>query len=115
MHFLAPTGFDDAVLVGPDGVVSETTLANIGFFDGAAVVWPNAPMQLLEHELAGSGVPTRRSTVRVADVASLDGAFLSSARGIAVVTGIDDMRLPVEPKGLRMLAEAYASVTQDSI
>jgi branched-subunit amino acid aminotransferase/4-amino-4-deoxychorismate lyase len=114
-------GFDDAVLVGPDGVVSETTLANIGFFDGAAVVWPDAPMlhgitmQLLEHELAGSGVPTRRSTVRVADVASLDGAFLSSARGIAVVTGIDDMGLPVEPKGLRMLAEAYAAVTQDSI
>jgi branched-subunit amino acid aminotransferase/4-amino-4-deoxychorismate lyase len=114
-------GFDDAVLVGPDGVVSESTLANIGFFDGAAVVWPDAPMlhgitmQLLEHELAGSGVPTRRSTVRVADVASLEGAFLSSARGIAVVTGIDDMRLPVEPKGLRMLAEAYASVTRDSI
>jgi branched-subunit amino acid aminotransferase/4-amino-4-deoxychorismate lyase len=37
-------GFDDAVLVGPDGAVSETTLANIGFFDGAAVVWPDAPM-----------------------------------------------------------------------
>ena len=58
--------------------------------------------------------PTR-STVRVAEVASLEGAFLSSARGIAVVTGIDDLRLPVEPKRLRMLAEAYASVTRDSI
>jgi branched-subunit amino acid aminotransferase/4-amino-4-deoxychorismate lyase len=114
-------GFDDAVLVGPDGVVSETTLANIGFFDGTAVVWPDAPMlhgitmQLLEHELAGSGVPIRRSTVRVGDVASLDGAFVSSARGIAVVTGIDHMSLPVEPRGLRMLTEAYASVTRDSI
>jgi hypothetical protein len=40
---------------------------------------------------------------------------LSSARGIVVVTGIDHMSLPVEPKGLRMLAEAYASVTRDSI
>ena len=37
-------GFDDSVLVGPNGGVSESTLANIGFFGGAAVVWPDAPM-----------------------------------------------------------------------
>jgi branched-subunit amino acid aminotransferase/4-amino-4-deoxychorismate lyase len=114
-------GFEDAVLVGPDGVVAETTLANIGFFDGAAVVWPDAPMlhgitmQLLERELAGRGVPSRRSTVRVHDIASLDGAFLCSARGIAAVTVVDRASLPVESQGLSMLAEAYASVTWDSI
>jgi branched-subunit amino acid aminotransferase/4-amino-4-deoxychorismate lyase len=114
-------GFDDAVLVGPDGAVSETTLANIGFFDGAAVVWPDAPMlhgitmQLLERELAGRGVPSRRSTVRLQDVASLDGAFLCSARGIAAVTAVDHTSFPAESQGLTMLAEAYASVTWDSI
>jgi branched-subunit amino acid aminotransferase/4-amino-4-deoxychorismate lyase len=114
-------GFDDAVLVGPDGVVSESTLANIGFFDGAAVVWPDAPMlhgitmQLLEHELAARGVPARRSTVRVRDIASLDGAFLCSARGIAAVTTVDTTNLPIETQGLRMLADAYAAVTWDSI
>jgi branched-subunit amino acid aminotransferase/4-amino-4-deoxychorismate lyase len=114
-------GFDDAVLVGPDGVVSESTLANIGFFDGAAVVWPDAPMlhgitmQLLERELAGRGLPARRSTVRLRDIASLDGAFLCSARGIAAVTTVDHTSLPVQSRGLSMLAEAYASVTWDSI
>lgn len=114
-------GFDDAVLVGPNGVVSESTLANIGFFDGAAVVWPDAPMlhgitmQLLERELAGRGVPSRRSTVRLRDIASFDGAFLCSARGIAAVTTVDHTSLPVESQGLSMLAEAYASVTWDSI
>jgi branched-subunit amino acid aminotransferase/4-amino-4-deoxychorismate lyase len=114
-------GFDDALLVGPDDVVSETTLANIGFFDGEAVVWPDAPMlhgitmQLLERELAGRGMPMRRATVRPRDIASLDGAFLSSARGIATVTAVDELRLPVEPKGLRALVEAYASVGWDSI
>jgi branched-subunit amino acid aminotransferase/4-amino-4-deoxychorismate lyase len=114
-------GFDDAVLVGPDGVVSESTLANIGFFDGAAVVWPDAPMlhgitmQLLERELAGRGVPTRRSTVSVQEVTSFDGAFLCSARGIAAVTTVDSRSLPVESQGMSMLAEAYASVTWDSI
>jgi len=115
------SGFDDAVLVGADGVVSESTLANIGFFDGALVVWPDAPMlhgitmQLLERELAGRGVFTRHSTVRVQDIASFDGAFLCSARGIAAVTTVDDASLPGESKGLSMLADAYASVTWDSI
>ncbi len=114
-------GFDDAVLVGPNGVVSESTLANIGFFDGAAVVWPDAPMlhgiamQLLERELAARGVPARRSTVRLQDIASLDGVFLCSARGIAAVTAVDHLRVPVESQGLSMLAEAYASVPWDSI
>lgn len=114
-------GFDDAVLVGPDGVVSESTLANIGFFHGAAVVWPDAPMlhgitmQLLERELAGRGVPSRRSTVRVREVTSFDGAFLCSARGIAAVTAVDSTSLPVESQGMSMLAEAYASVTWESI
>jgi branched-subunit amino acid aminotransferase/4-amino-4-deoxychorismate lyase len=114
-------GFDDAILVSPPGVVSESTLANIGFFDGSAVVWPDAPMlhgitmQLLEGELARRGLPSRRSTVRVRDIASLDGAFLCSARGIAAVTTVDHMSLPVESQGLSTLAKAYASVTWDSI
>jgi branched-subunit amino acid aminotransferase/4-amino-4-deoxychorismate lyase len=114
-------GFDDALLVGPDGVPSETTLANIGFFDGDAVVWSDAPMlrgicmQLLERSLAGRGVPVRFARIRAPEVATLDGAFLSSARGIATVTAIDDLRLPAEPKGMRALAEAYAAIPWDPI
>jgi branched-subunit amino acid aminotransferase/4-amino-4-deoxychorismate lyase len=84
-------------------------------------VWPDAPMlhgitmQLLERELARRGVPWRRSPVRLRDIASLDGAFLCSARGIAAVTAVDELCLPVEPPGLHMLVEAYASVAWDSI
>jgi branched-subunit amino acid aminotransferase/4-amino-4-deoxychorismate lyase len=114
-------GFDDALLVGPDGAVSETTLANVGFFDGAAVLWPDAPMlhgitmQLLERELAERGVPCRRARVRLGEVASLGGAFLSSARGIGAVTAVDRTSLPVEPEGMRLLADAYASVPWDAV
>jgi branched-subunit amino acid aminotransferase/4-amino-4-deoxychorismate lyase len=114
-------GYDDAVLVGPDGAVSETTLANIGFFDGTTVVWPDAPMlhgitmQVLERQLAERGRVTRRASVRLQDIPALDGAFLSSARGIATVTTIDHVTLPTEPKGLRTLAEVYASAPWDRI
>jgi branched-subunit amino acid aminotransferase/4-amino-4-deoxychorismate lyase len=114
-------GFDDALLMGPDGLVSETTLANIGFFDGATVVWPDAPMlhgitmQLLERELAVQGAPARRAAVRPGDIAALDGAFVSSARGIGVVTAVDDLRLPAEPKGMGALAETWALLPWDRI
>jgi branched-subunit amino acid aminotransferase/4-amino-4-deoxychorismate lyase len=114
-------GFDDAVLVGAGGVVSETTLANIGFLNGTAVVWPDAPMlhgitmQLLERELAVRGIPWRRSAVGLRDIASFDGAFLCSARGLATVTAVDHTSLPGASHGLSMLAKVYASVAWDSL
>ncbi|MGH2601977.1 MAG: aminotransferase class IV, partial [Dehalococcoidia bacterium] len=36
-------GFDDALLTGPGGVIAEAGIANVGFFAGDAVVWPDAP------------------------------------------------------------------------
>jgi hypothetical protein len=36
-------GYDDALLVGPDGRISETTVGDVGFLDGERVVWPDGP------------------------------------------------------------------------
>jgi hypothetical protein len=86
----------------------------------AEVVWPDAPqlqgitMQLLERELAGTGVATRRSRVRVQDVVEMDGAFLTNARGIASVRRVDDRDLP-ESRGLDTLVDVYAAVPWDAI
>jgi branched-subunit amino acid aminotransferase/4-amino-4-deoxychorismate lyase len=96
-------------------------MANIGFFEGDAVVWPDAPllhgvtMQLLEARLPDHGVRVQRRGVRVADIASLDGAFLTSARGIASVSAVDDADLPVASDRLELLAEVYGSVPWDPI
>jgi branched-subunit amino acid aminotransferase/4-amino-4-deoxychorismate lyase len=114
-------GYDDALLTGEDGAVSETSMANIGFIEGDAVVWPDAPllhgvtMQLLEARLPDHGVRVQRRGVRVADIASLDGAFLTSARGIASVSAVDDADLPVASDRLELLAEVYGSVPWDPI
>ncbi|HUL86212.1 MAG TPA: aminotransferase class IV [Actinomycetota bacterium] len=109
-------GFDDALLTGPDGLVCETSMANIGFLDPSGVVWPDAPMlhgitmQLLEEAL-----PTRRTPVHLPDIASFDGAFLSNARGIGVVSCVDDDRLPIPAARMRELIDAYASVPWETI
>ena len=109
-------GFDDAVLTD-GGRISETTIANIGFFDDdGAVVWPDAPllhgitMQLLE-----AHTPSRRATVRLQDVASFQGAFLSNSRGVAAVGEIDGLTLPLPSERVDALVAAYESVPWDSI
>jgi branched-subunit amino acid aminotransferase/4-amino-4-deoxychorismate lyase len=114
-------GFDDALLTAADGLVSESATANIGFFDGSGVVWPEAPllhgitMQLLESRFAEHGVPSRRAPVRVQDVGSFEGAFLSNARGVAAVSRVDTVSLPIPDEQMTMATDAYASVPWDTI
>lgn len=114
-------GFDDALLVGEGGIVAETSIANIGFFDGSGVVWPDAPQldgitkQLLEATLPERGVTSRRATVRLRDLASLGGAFLSNARGVAAVSSIDDVDLPGSEQRAPSIAEIYGALPGDVI
>jgi branched-subunit amino acid aminotransferase/4-amino-4-deoxychorismate lyase len=113
--------YDDALLTGDNGIVSETSMTNIEFFDGDEVVWPDAPhlrgitMQLLEERLPGRGVVIRRERVRVSGIGSLDGAFLSNARGLAAVSSIDDVDLPARADRMELLADVYDSVPWDPI
>ncbi|MFH9005868.1 aminotransferase class IV [Streptomyces afghaniensis] len=110
-------GHDDALLVGPDGTVSETATANIGLFDGTKVVWPEAPvlagitMQLL----VAHGPASESRPVRVADLASFDGAIVANSQGIAAVSHVDELALPVAGTRTRALVEAYEAVPGDEI
>jgi branched-subunit amino acid aminotransferase/4-amino-4-deoxychorismate lyase len=114
-------GFDDALLVGPDGLVTETAIANIGFLDGDRVVWPSAPvlhgttMQLLDVALARAGTPSARRPVRLADLAGFDGAFLANSRGVSPVAEVDGVELPAAPQRLARLAALYAAVPAEAL
>jgi branched-subunit amino acid aminotransferase/4-amino-4-deoxychorismate lyase len=114
-------GFDDALLTGSGGVVSETATANICFADDAGVVWPDAPqlegitMQLLQRVLPDLGMPCRRAPVRLEDVPRFAGAFVTNARGVAAVTRVDGTDLPFDAARLAVLREAYDSVPWDSL
>jgi branched-subunit amino acid aminotransferase/4-amino-4-deoxychorismate lyase len=115
------SGYDEALLTGPDGLISEGSITNVGFFDGTQVTWPAAPalagitMQLVEPRLAGLGVPCRRSHVRLQDLPGCAAAFVTNSRGIAAVSRVDELDLPVDQRLMGVLATAYESAGWDDI
>jgi branched-subunit amino acid aminotransferase/4-amino-4-deoxychorismate lyase len=114
-------GFDEALLTGPGGVISEGAITNIGCFDGTSVVWPDAPaldgitMLLLEAALPAHGVASRRGPVRVADLAEFRGVIVTNSRGVAAVDRVDDLRLPVDEAFMKTVTQAHESVAWDEI
>ena len=114
-------GFDEALLTAPDGIICEGSITNIGFSDGTGVLWPEAPalagitMQILERALAERGVPIRHAPVRVSDLGSFAGAFVTNSHGIAPVGQVDDLTLPVDEALMSALTQAYESAGWDLI
>jgi branched-subunit amino acid aminotransferase/4-amino-4-deoxychorismate lyase len=109
-------GFDEILLTGPNGEVSEGGITNVCFVDGATLVWPDAPhlagitMQLIEKL-----VPGRHSPVHVNALEGYAGGFVTNSHGIAVIASVDGLELPVA-RGLEAhLREAYAAVPWDVI
>lgn len=114
-------GFDEALLTGPDGVVSEGATTNVGFLDGDRVVWPDAPaldgigMLVLRRELTAAGVPWLRRPVRTGEIASYDGALVINSRGIALVSRVDDTALPVDSATAGRVLRLFADSPWDTI
>jgi Branched-chain amino acid aminotransferase/4-amino-4-deoxychorismate lyase len=114
-------GFDEALLVGTDDVVAEGSITYVAFADGDTVVWPDAPslhgisMQVLERELSMAGTPWRRGTVRVADIESFDGAFISNSRGIAPVGRIDETVVPTDGELVSTVIRLFDAAPWDPI
>jgi branched-subunit amino acid aminotransferase/4-amino-4-deoxychorismate lyase len=114
-------GFDEALLTGPDGIISEGTITNMGCFDGGQVIWPAAPalrgitMQVVESALAGIGVSSVRAHVRLTDLRTFSSVFVTNARGIAAVGQVDAQELPVDEQLMKTLTECYEAAPWDDI
>lgn len=114
-------GSDEALLTGADGVISEGSITNVGFFDGSQVIWPDAPMlagitmQIVQSRISDFGLTWRLAPVRLADLGSFDGVFVTNSRGIAAVAEIDGVTLPVDEDRMAKLAAAYGSAPWDQI
>lgn len=108
-------GFDDALFVDADGLISEGSLWNIGFLRGSTVVWPQAPMlagaaqTLIERGLPTIGLISTTEPIRIADLTAFDSAFLcNSATPACAVTAIGAHAFAVDPVVIDRLAQAWA-------
>ncbi|GGO44277.1 aminotransferase class IV [Streptomyces lasiicapitis] len=114
-------GYDEALLTGPDGEISEGAITNVAFFDGHEVVWPDAPhlagitMQLLEAGLADAGLPWRRGPVRLRNLPGYRAAFVANSWGVSPVRRVDDLELALDEKLMATVAGVYEEVPRDLI
>jgi branched-subunit amino acid aminotransferase/4-amino-4-deoxychorismate lyase len=107
-------GADDAAFVDRRGRFSEGTIWNLAFWDGTAVVWPEAPMLLgttmgiVRRQLDRLGVPQRVREITQADLPDLAGAAVlnSWTPGVAV-RRIGSVPLPDAPSFVELLHRAY--------
>ena len=115
-------GFDDALFVGHDGRVREGTSWNVAFWDGAQVVWPDAPvlkgvtMVLLQIAMSINGTPW---TLRPIDAEELNGfaaaAAANSHRPAQPIASIDELPLKDDGQLAEALQEAWETVPWDEL
>ncbi len=98
-------GFDDALFVDASGAISEGSIWNVGFFDGAGVVWPNAralegvSMQLLKAGMQARGIASITRRVELTEIAAFDGAFFTnSSFAVLPIAGIDNVEFALDPE-----------------
>lgn len=109
-------GFDDALFVGPDGIVSEGSIWNIGFVEDGRVIWPRAPMlagtgqALLERGFETVGLDSESRPVDRTMLAGVQQAFIcNSATPACPVAAIDGRALEADPTLIARLRSAWAT------
>lgn len=118
-HFMRKAvehGFDDAAFVDRRGRLSEASIWNLAFWDGDAVVWPDADvligttMSIVRRQLNRVGVPQRTQALTMADMSKMSGAVVMNSwtPGIAV-RRIGAVDLPDAPRFLDVLHRAFES------
>jgi len=109
-------GYDEIVLTGDDGTISEGGITNVGCWDGTSLVWPDAPhlagstMQLLQRRL-----PARHERLNLTDLTRFPAVFVTNARGIAAVERVDDVPLNVDEAVTKTLIDTYNATPWDEI
>ncbi|NUR86476.1 MAG: class IV aminotransferase [Nonomuraea sp.] len=106
---------DEVLLVSSAGLISESTIANLGCHDGERFVWPEAPklrgitMRLLERQ------PGVERPLTVADLADYPAVFLTNSWGVVPVGRVDDLALKVDEGVMASVIELYESTPWDPL
>ncbi|WP_127503440.1 aminotransferase class IV [Actinoplanes solisilvae] len=115
-------GYDDALSIGPDGLVREGSVWNVAFFTGDQVVWPQAPMLkgvtmvLLQVAMTMQGVPWTMRPVPIAELLDFTAAVAVNSRTVRQeIASIDDLVYPAGDKLAELMADVWRSVPFDAL
>jgi branched-subunit amino acid aminotransferase/4-amino-4-deoxychorismate lyase len=115
-------GFDDALLVGPDGNVTEGTTWNLLLHDGHSWVWPTAPMlpgvtaRLVRSAMEKSGAAHRTEPVDARDVPAFAAAFaLNASVPGRAITAVDGHWITGHPQATAELQQLWDSVIPEPL
>ncbi|MDT3397429.1 aminotransferase class IV family protein [Streptomyces sp. B1866] len=111
-------GFDDALFVGPNGLVSEGGTWNAGFIDGQGnVVWPKADMLPgVTMALLQQRHDSTTATISLAAACGMQAAFATNTTiGVRAISAIDETTLPAEHPVLTALRQAYQGIPGEEI
>lgn len=107
-------GFDDAAFIDRSGRISEATIWNLAFWNGEAVIWPEADMlpgvtmQIVRRQLDRLGIAQISEPITMQNAARFSGAAVMNSwtPGVAV-TAVGDMMLSASQPLVRLLHQAY--------
>ncbi|MBO3739151.1 aminotransferase class IV [Actinoplanes flavus] len=115
-------GFDDVVFTGRDGLLREGSVWNLVLWDGARVVWPEAPMlagvtmRLLRRELDAAGVAQTSRALTAADLPEMTGAAAVNSRFPAQpIAAVDDVVFPDTAALAEVLGDAWRRVAWQGV
>ena len=124
-HFLRQAvrdGFDDAAFVDRSGRISEATIWNIAFWDGEAVIWPEADalpgvtMQIICRQLKALGIMQRSEPITATKAAQMSGAaVMNSWTPGLMVAAIGTAELPESNVFIDHLHRAYEQEPAETV
>ncbi|MFJ2775950.1 aminotransferase class IV family protein [Kitasatospora sp. NPDC087315] len=108
-------GFDDALFVDTESVISEGGTWNIGFVKDGEVIWPDADCLVgTTMELLRQAHPSTMQSVRLTDVASFDAAFATNIGiGVRAIGAVDERTLPGTHPVIERLRKEYDELSSD--
>jgi branched-subunit amino acid aminotransferase/4-amino-4-deoxychorismate lyase len=106
-------GCDDAAFVDRRGHLSEASIWNLAFWDGTAVVWPDAPklagitMQIAQRQLAALRIPQRAAAVTRETASRMSAVVMNSWTPGVAVQRLGQTTLPDASPLLSLLHRAH--------
>nr|WP_304945310.1 aminotransferase class IV family protein [Xanthomonas euvesicatoria] len=114
-------GFDDALLIDPQGRLVEGAFWNLGLWQQGRVVWPRGPalpgppQRLLQAGLQSLGIEQDTRPVTLDELHGFDGGFSCNARGQQALAAVGSVQWPDAAAELAILEQALQTQAWQAI